>query len=139
MPDEPRCDPNYKPVIYPRLWIGLLATPEPTPRAPQILLGVLGLVFVVGAGEAFGYVRAVVALAVFWVLLSFGMRQLRGIANSPPEPELADVSGYGLKYVCSMCGLELRVEVAARDRAPTHCMEPMKLVRTGGKPPLTSV
>ena len=116
-----------------------MATPDPAPRTPLFVLGVLGLVFVVGAGEAFGYVRAVVALAVFWILLSFGMRQLRGIANSPPDPELADVSDYGLKYVCSMCGLELRVEVAARDRAPTHCMEPMKLVRTGGKPPLSSV
>jgi hypothetical protein len=97
---------------------------------------VLALVAVVGAGEAFGYMRAVIAVAVFWILLSFGLRQLRGIANSPPDPELADVSDYGLKYVCTMCGLELRVEVAARDKAPTHCMEPMKLVRVGGKPRL---
>jgi hypothetical protein len=103
-----------------------------------VLLG-LGLVAVVGAGEAFGYMRAVIAVAVFWILLSFGLRQLRGIANSPPDPEVTDVSEYGLKYVCSMCGLELRVEVAARDKAPTHCMEPMKLIRVGGKPPLTSV
>ena len=111
----------------------------PTSRAPLFLLIGLGLVVIVGAGEAYGYMRAVIAVGVFWVLLTFGLRQLRGIANSPPEPELADVSDYGLRYVCSMCGLELRVEVAARDRAPTHCMEPMKLVRVGGKPPLTSV
>ena len=111
----------------------------PATRAPVFLLTGLGLVVIVGAGEAFGYMRAVIAVGAFWVLLSFGLRQLRGIANSPPEPELADVSDYGLKYVCSMCGLELRVGVAARDRAPTHCMEPMKLVRVGGKPPLTSV
>lgn len=111
----------------------------PGSRAPVLLLVGLGLVVIVGAGEAFGYMRAVIAVAVFWVLLSFALRQLRGIANSPPDPELADVSDYGLKYVCSMCGLELRVEVAARDRAPTHCMEPMRLVRAGGKPPLTSV
>jgi hypothetical protein len=38
-----------------------------------------------------------------------------------------------------MCGLELKVEIAAKDRAPSHCMEPMVLVRTGGKPPLTTV
>lgn len=110
-----------------------------TSRAPVVVLLVLGLVAVVGAGEAFGYMRAVIAVAVFWILLSFGLRQLRGIANSPPDPEVTDVSEYGLKYVCSMCGLELRVEVAARDKAPTHCMEAMKLVRVGGKPPLTTV
>lgn len=108
-------------------------------ETPRILLGLLALAVIVPVGEAFGYVRAVVAVVVFAVIFSFGLRQLHGIANSPPEPELSDVSEYGLKYVCSMCGLELRVEVAARDRAPTHCMEPMKLVRAGGKPPLTTV
>lgn len=121
------------------MWRNLLTSPPEATRAPLFLLVGLGLVVIVGAGEAFGYMRAVIAVGVFWILLSFGLRQLRGIANSPPDPELADVSDYGLKYVCSMCGLELRVEVAARDRAPTHCMEPMKLVRVGGKPPLTSV
>ena len=108
-------------------------------RAPRVLALLALLVALVGVGEAFGYLRAVIAIVMFLVLFSFGLRQLRAIANSPPEPELADVSDYGLKYVCSMCGLELRVEVAARDRAPTHCMESMKLVRTGGTPPLTTV
>ena len=106
----------------------------PTER-PRTVLGLLGLaIIVVGLGETFGYVRAVIAGVIFVVLFSFALRQLRGIANSPPEPELADVSEYGLKYVCSMCGLELRVEVAARDKAPTHCMEPMKLVGRGQAP-----
>jgi hypothetical protein len=90
-------------------------------------------------GYFFGYLRAAIAVAVFLVSASFALRQVRSLANAPPEPEIADVSDYGLKYVCTMCGLELKVEVAARDRAPTHCMEPMKLVRTGGKPPLTTV
>ena len=107
-------------------------------RAPLLLaLSVAAVISL--AGYFFGYVRAAVAVAMFLVLFSFALRQLRAIANAPPDPELADVSDYGLRYVCSMCGLELRVEVAARDRAPTHCMEPMKLVRTGGKPPLTTV
>ena len=97
------------------------------------------LVALVVIGEPFGYIRALIAIVMFVVLFSFGLRQLKAIANSPPEPELADVSDYGLKYVCSMCGLELRVEVAARDKAPSHCMESMKLVRAGGKPPLTTV
>ena len=113
--------------------MALRSVPEagstPTPRTLRPL-GALGLlVTVAGLGEAFGYVRAVIAVAMFAILFSFGLRQLRGIANSPPDPETADVSEYGLKYVCSMCGLELRVEIAARDKAPTHCMEPMKLIR----------
>ena len=110
-------------------------------KAPRsyVLPGLLALVALSVLGYFFGYVRAATAVAMFLVLFSFSLRQLHGIANSPPDPELADVSEYGLKYVCTMCGLELRVEVAARDRAPTHCMEPMKLIRTGGKPPLTTV
>lgn len=108
-------------------------------RIPD-LLGLLVLVVVlVGLGEAFGYLRAGFAIAAFVLLFSIGLRQIRSLANSPPDPEVADVSDYGLKYVCTMCGLELKVEVAARDKAPTHCMEPMKLVRVGGKPPLTTV
>lgn len=122
-------------MVYPRLWSGLLVT-----DGRRLLpVGLLTAAVIVGVGEAFGYVRAVIAVIMFLVLFSFGLRQLRGIANSPPDPELADVSDYGLKYVCSMCGLELRVEVAARDKPPSHCMEPMKLVRTGGRPPLSPV
>ena len=105
----------------------------------MVAAGLALLAVTVGIAQFFGYTRAFIAVVMFLVLFSFGLRQLRAIANSPPEPELADVSDYGLKYVCTMCGLELRVEVAARDRAPTHCMEPMKLVRAGGKPPLTTV
>ena len=111
---------------------------EPS-RGPSIAAAVALLVAVVGIARYFGYVRATIAVVMFLVLLSFALRQVRAIANSPPDPELADVSDYGLKYVCTMCGLELRVEVAARDKAPTHCMEPMKLIRAGGKPPLTTV
>lgn len=110
-----------------------------SPRSYRLLLALLAGAALVPLGEAFGYVRAAVAIVTFAVLFSFALRQIQGIANSPPDPELTDVSDYGLKYVCSMCGLELRVEVAARDRAPTHCMEPMKLIRAGGKPPLTTV
>jgi hypothetical protein len=54
------------------------------------------------------------------------------MVSIPPEPELADVSDYGLRYVCTMCGLELKVEKAAHDKPPSHCMEPMTLVDRGG-------
>ena len=103
-----------------------------------LLIG-LFLVAVVALGPMFGFVRSAIAVLMFAAIAIFGGRQLRSMGDAPPDPELADVSEYGLKYVCTMCGLELKVEVAARDKPPSHCMEPMTLVRTGGKPPLRPV
>lgn len=100
---------------------------------------VLGLVTVIVLGPIFGWIRAFVAVLMFAGIALYGTRQVRSLMLAPLEPELADVSEYGLKYVCNMCGLELKVEVAAKDRPPTHCMEPMELIRTGGKPPLRPV
>ncbi len=90
-------------------------------------------------GFTYGFVRAVLGAGMFIGILLFGWSYWRNIGLAPPEPELADVSEYGLKYVCTMCGLELKVEVAARDRAPRHCMEEMELIRTGGRPPLRPI
>ncbi len=90
-------------------------------------------------GESYGYLRAAIAIAMFTAIFLLGARFMQFVVAAPPDPELADVGEYGLKYVCTMCGLQLKVEVAAKDRAPTHCMEPMVLVRSGGKPPLRSV
>ena len=92
-------------------------------------------VFVV-LGMEYGYVRAIVAVAMGAVILVVGVRYTTSVVAVPPEPEVEDVAEYGLKYVCRMCGLELKVEVAAHDRAPRHCGEAMELVRTGGRPPL---
>ena len=80
-------------------------------------------------GTAFGYVRAGIGILMFAAIAYAGTRWIASAVESPPEPELYDVGDYGLKYVCTMCGLELKVEVAAKDKAPTHCMEPMVLVR----------
>jgi hypothetical protein len=95
------------------------------------------LVVVVGSvvllGELFGYARALVGVVLFYLFFVVSVRYMHFLVSAPPDPELADVSEYGLKYVCTMCGLELRVEVAAKDRAPSHCMEPMVLVRDGGR------
>ena len=100
----------------------------------------MGAVVAVGVlGYFYGYIRAGVAVGMFLAILLAGTRFVRQMVVAPPEPEIADVSEYGLKYVCENCGLELRVEKAAKDRAPTHCTEPMKLIREGGKPPLRPV
>ena len=87
----------------------------------------------------FGVLRTLVAIAMGIAILFVGVKYTHSVLSAPPEPETADVSEYGLKYVCTMCGLELKVEIAAKDRAPSHCMEPMVLVREGGKPPLRPV
>ncbi len=108
-------------------------------RRARIVILVLALVAIVGLGEIYGYFRSVTGVAMFVGILLFGVRYVQTMGEIPPEPEITDVSDYGLKYVCGNCGLELKVEKAARDKAPTHCMEPMKLVREGGKPPLRPV
>jgi hypothetical protein len=100
---------------------------------------VLVVVSIVALGYFYGYLRAAVGVGLFVGIVAFGLRYWRDVGLVPPEPEVTDVGEYGLKYVCTVCGLELRVEVAARDKAPTHCMEPMQLIRSGGKPPLRSV
>lgn len=100
------------------------------------LLVVGGLVAVGVLTYLYGFLRAGIAAAMFLGIVLAGTRFVRQMVIAPPEPEVADVSEYGLKYVCENCGLELRVEKAARDRPPSHCTEPMKLVREGGKPPL---
>jgi hypothetical protein len=108
--------------------------------SPLRLIAVGGaVVLFLVAGHFYGYVRALVAAVMFALILVWGLRKLEKISNSPPEPELTDVKEYGLRYVCSVCGLELKVEVASRDKAPTHCGEAMVLTRDGGRPPLRPV
>ena len=105
-------------------------------RASLALL--VGIALVV-LGEAFGYVRSAIALAAFVALFLFGFKYWRDVGLIPPEPVTRDVSDQGLRYVCAICGLELKVEVAARDRAPTHCAEPMQLIREDEEVPLRPV
>ncbi|MCA1703877.1 MAG: hypothetical protein LC808_11675 [Actinobacteria bacterium] len=96
-----------------------------------VLFGVLAYLY--------GFLRAGIASAMFLGIAMVGTRFVRQMVVAPPEPEVTDVSEYGLKYVCENCGLELRVEKAARDRPPTHCTEAMTLVREDGKPPLRPI
>jgi DNA-directed RNA polymerase subunit RPC12/RpoP len=98
-------------VVYPRLWISLWRT-----------------------GVA---VRILLALLMGAIILALGVAWLRSLTEpAPVGEEPAEVSDQNLKYVCTMCGLELRLEKATGEKAPTHCMESMVLIREGGKPPL---
>lgn len=116
-------------------------TPRPSGPAhrrgrPSISLLLLAAIAVVGLGIRFGFLRSLIAVAIFGVIALFGSRQMRSMVSIPPEPELSDVSDSGLRYVCTMCGLELKVEKTAHAKPPSHCMEPMALVDRGG--PVTS-
>lgn len=105
----------------------------------KVVAAVAVLALLIVLGEAFGYLRAVAAGTVGVALLIFGGRFLDYMTSVPPEPDVMDVRDYDLRYVCTMCGLELKVEVAAKDRAPRHCGEAMVLVGREGKPPLHPV
>jgi hypothetical protein len=104
----------------------------------RLLGGTAAIGLLVLLGEYFGYLRAAIGALMFYGIFIVGVRYMQFLVAAPPDPEVTNVSDYGLRYVCTMCGLELRVEVAAKDRAPTHCMEPMVLVRDGGRTPSTS-
>jgi hypothetical protein len=105
----------------------------------RVVVAVAAVGVLLALGHFYGYLRAGIAVGMFTAILVFGFRYIQQLGLAPPEPEISDVSEHGLKYVCTMCGLELRVEKAARDKAPTHCMEPMVLIREGGTPPLRPV
>jgi hypothetical protein len=99
---------------------------------------VLALLFVGIAGYYFGYWRALAALAMSSAILWLGFSYFRSAGESPPDAEPEDVTTSDLAYVCSVCGLELKVEVATTDRAPTHCREKMDLIDRAA-PPLRPV
>lgn len=105
---------------------------NPAPPGGRTLpLGLLALAvaMAVGLGIRFGALRAAIAVLMFLAIAVFGSRQIRSMMSIPPEPDVADIGDFGLRYICTMCGLDLKIEKAARDKAPTHCMEPMVLVR----------
>lgn len=97
------------------------------------------LALIVVLARPFGYWRAAVALAMAGGILYVGLSYFRSAGEVPPDPEAEDVSDGSLRYVCTMCGLELKVEVAASDKAPSHCREKMVLVQGPGRPPLKPV
>lgn len=81
--------------------------------------------------NAGGVLRILVAMAMAVFLAWFGIGYFRQLGNPPPpEPEPVRVDpGLRLAYLCEMCGLELAVVIAAKDKAPKHCGEAMVLVR----------
>ena len=106
-------------------------------RVALVVLGVIvlaGLVAVVLLllGGARGVLRPVLAMLMAVAIAWFGIGYFRQLGNPPPpDPQPVAIDrGLGLAYVCEMCGLELAVVVAAKDKAPKHCGEAMILTRS---------
>jgi hypothetical protein len=109
-------------------------------RVARALPVVVLLALVVTLGIAFGYLRTLVVFVLGGGALWLGISYFKAAGEVPPDPETADVSTSELRYVCTVCGLELKVEVATTDRAPSHCREKMVLVQAGGsRPPLRPI
>ena len=73
---------------------------------------------------------AVAALAAY-VMLRMGFAVLRGFAAPLPEPPPAgEMRRIRLRYRCSVCGMELRVDRASEELPPPprHCQDEMDLV-----------
>ena len=74
--------------------------------------------------------RFLIAFLMFAGIIVIGVAWLRSMVNAPPpDPEATDVLDRNLKYVCTYCGLELRVEKASQEKAPSHCGEKMILLQ----------
>jgi hypothetical protein len=74
--------------------------------------------------------KLVLAVAVFVVIMRFGMLILGGLARPHPPPEPGLMRRVNLRYRCSVCLAEVRMVQAAEELppAPRHCQEEMDLV-----------
>lgn len=72
-----------------------------------------------------------IALAVAYLTLAFGLKMLGGfaqpMAEPPPPGEMRKVK---LNYRCDVCGSEARMTLALDEEppAPRHCLEDMVLI-----------
>lgn len=73
--------------------------------------------------------RVLVALVLGALVARFLVGYFRQATQSlPDDPEPEEVPRQvHLIYICEMCGLELAVAKLAKDKAPKHCGEEMKL------------
>jgi hypothetical protein len=74
--------------------------------------------------------RAFVAVILFAFLARIGVGYFRQATRPVAEPEPAEEvpKEVSLTYICEVCGLELAVLKVAKEKAPKHCGEEMKLV-----------
>ena len=80
------------------------------------------------AGDLF---RIALAVAVAAVILKIGANVLGGFARPvPPPPPSGELRRIKLRYRCSICGMELRIDRASEElpEPPRHCQDEMELV-----------
>jgi hypothetical protein len=113
--------------------------PRPLKLAARIALQILAVVVIAivgtlairAAGRISGTGRILFAAAMAIAIAVFGIGYFRQLTHPPPpDPAPMEVDPrLRLAYVCEMCGLELAVVMAAKEKPPKHCGEPMVLVR----------
>jgi hypothetical protein len=79
----------------------------------------------------FVWLRWLIALAIFAVILVVGLTFLRGVAGSQPKERIdpEDVAELDVFFVCGECGTEFQVTRLGEVQVPRHCGEPMQVVR----------
>ena len=78
--------------------------------------------------------RILVAVLLFFGILSFGILMIRAVSvrrepeeDRPAEPE--DVTELDVFFVCQECGTEFQVTRLGEVQVPRHCGEPMEVVQ----------
>ena len=74
-------------------------------------------------------VKLLIGLVVVWLVMSLGIRVLRGLSRGTPEPPPSgELRRVNLRYRCSICGVELRLTAAPDEDPPPprHCQEEME-------------
>jgi hypothetical protein len=74
--------------------------------------------------------QVVVCVAMFVVVMRFGLKILRSFAAPLRDPDVGELRKVNLRYRCSVCGTEIKMyEALADDPEPfMHCMEQMDLL-----------
>jgi hypothetical protein len=72
-----------------------------------------------------------IGVLMFLVIWRVGVGALRGMTTPlPPPPPAGEMRRVSVRYRCSICGLELKMTLAAEEDPPPprHCQEDMDLV-----------
>jgi hypothetical protein len=74
--------------------------------------------------------KIVISLAAFAIIIRLGVFVLRALATPPPTPDEGELRKVNLKYLCTICGAEVRMTKAGEDLPPPprHCLEDMQLM-----------
>lgn len=76
------------------------------------------------------FLKVVVALAAFAVMMRLGMLVLGGLARPNVTPPPGEMRRINLRFRCSICLAEVKMIQASEDlpAPPRHCQEDMELV-----------